>query len=285
MTFAAMASTRREAIRGRRAGVLLTGSAVVIVLLTLVALFAPWLAPHDPNAGDVLAGFAPPSLEHPLGTDAAGRDILSRLIVGSRSSLLGGLLVMLLAGTLGSVLGMLSAWKGGWFDAVLSSALAIVFAFPGAVIALIVVSLFGPSLAVAVITIAVSMAPALARVVRSEALRQKSMPYMRSAWLQGMRGSAIGFRHLVPNVSPIIVAQLATIFGYAMLGIATLSFLGLGVRPPDADWGVMIADGKSAVLQGHPAESLWPGVLLIIAVMAFTTFADSYTARIEERTR
>jgi peptide/nickel transport system permease protein len=285
MTLEAVAVSTRTRVRRRRGDALLITSGAVILVLTAAAILAPWIVLHDPNAGDVLAGFAPPSLEHPLGTDSAGRDILSRIIAGSQSSLLGGLLVMLLAGTLGSALGMLSAWKGGWFDSVLSSGLAIVFAFPGAIIALIAVSLFGPSLTVAVVTIAVSMTPALARVVRAETLRQKSMPYMRSAWLQGMSGATIGFRHLLPNVSPVIVAQLATIFGYAMLGIATLSFLGLGIRPPDADWGVMIADGKAAVLQGHPAESLWAGVMLIIAVMAFTTFADALSARFEGRTK
>lgn len=281
----AYASTARSAIARTKPDVLLLVSGALIALLALMALLAPWITPHDPRAGDVLSGFGPPSAEHWLGTDSAGRDILSRLIAGSQSSLLGGALVTLIAGTLGVVIGMLSAWKGGWFDSTVSSILAIVFAFPGIIIALIAATLFGASLATAIVTVAIPMTPAIARVIRAETLRQRAMPYVQTLWLQGMPGWRIGVRHLLPNVAPIIVAQLAMIFGYGMLGIATLSFLGLGVRPPAADWGVMISDGKPSVLQGHPAESLWAGLLLIIAVMAFTTFADALTARFDRMSR
>lgn len=280
----AHASTARSAIIRRRPDVLLYVSGAIIALLALTALLAPWIAPHDPRAGDVLSGFGTPSWEHPLGTDSAGRDILSRLIAGSQSSLLGGALVMLIAGSLGVLLGMLSAWKGGWFDSVVSSALAILFAFPGIIIALIAATLFGASLATAIVTVAIPMTPAIARVIRAETLRQRAMPYVQTLWLQGMPAWRIGARHLLPNIAPIIVAQLAMIFGYGMLGIATLSYLGLGVRPPAADWGVMISDGKPSVLQGHPAESMWAGIMLIIAVMAFTTFADALTARFDRIT-
>lgn len=284
MTALAALPATRSTRRGN-SDVLLYASGGVIALLLLVALFAPLIAPHDPTAGDVLSGFAPASADHWLGTDAGGRDILSRLIVGSRSSLLGGALVTVIAGSLGALIGMFIAYQGGWVDSTISAGLAVLFAFPGTVIALIAAALLGPSLATAIVTIAISMTPAIARVVRSETLRQRAMPYTRTAWLQGMSGWAVGVRHLLPNVAPIIVAQLATIFGYAMLGIATLSFLGLGVRPPTADWGVMISDGKPGVLQGHPQESLYAGLMLIIAVMAFTTFADALTARFERRLR
>lgn len=267
----------------RRPDTLLYVAGGIIVLLVLVAVFAPWITPYDPEAGDVLSSFGPPSAAHWLGTDSAGRDILSRLIAGSRSSLLGGAVVTLIAGVLGSALALAMAWKGGWFDSVMTAGLAVLFAFPGAIMAIIAATLFGPSLWTAIITTAIPMTPAIARVVRSEALRQRAMPYVSTVWLQGLSGWRVSIRHLLPNVAPIIVAQLATVFGYAMLGIATLSFLGLGIRPPGADWGVMIADGKPSVLQGHPAESLWAGLMIIVAVMAFTVLADEITSRFERR--
>lgn len=285
MTFTFQPASVRGGSFRHRHDVLLYVSGAVIVLLVIVAVLAPWIAPYDPEAGDILTGFAPPSAEHWLGTDSAGRDMLSRLIAGSQSSLLGAALVTVIAGILGSGLAVVMAWKGGWFDSGMMAALAVLFAFPGAIMAILAATLFGPSLWTAIVTTAIPMTPAIARVVRSETLRQRSMPYISTAWLQGLSGWRVSTRHLLPNVAPIIVAQLATIFGYAMLGIATLSFLGLGIRPPAADWGVMISDGKASVLQGHPAESLWAGIMIIIAVMAFTVFADALTARFGRRSQ
>lgn len=251
-------------------------------LLVLVAVFAPLLAPHDPNVGDVLNGFAPPSGEHLLGTDSNGRDILSRLMIGAQSSLLGGAVVTLLATTIGTVIGITSAWNGGRIDTAISAAMAILFAFPGIIAALLASALFGPSLGTAIVAIAIPMLPSVSRVVRSEALRQISLPYIESCRVQGMSVARICLRHVLPNVAPVIIAQVATIFGFAMMGIASLSYLGLGMRPPGADWGVMIASGQPGVIQGHPQESLFAGLVLVVAITAFTVSADAIAARLDK---
>lgn len=251
----------------------------VTIAMVAIAILAPWIAPYDPDTGDVLSGYAPPSAEHLLGTDSAGRDILSRLMVGARSSLLGGAAVTVIAATLGTAIGITAAWKGGRVDAFVSGSLAVLFAFPGIIAALIAAALFGPSLPTAIVAIAIPMLPSVSRVVRAEALRQISMPYIESARVQGLSVMRICFGHVLPNVAPVIMAQIATIFGFAMMGIAALSYLGLGVRPPGADWGVMISAGQSGVLQGHPAESIFAGLALVITITAFTVSADAIAAR------
>lgn len=252
------------------------------LLLVVVAIFAPLIAPHDPNSGDVLDGFAPPSAAHWLGTDSVGRDILSRLIVGAQSSLLGGAIVTLLATSIGTAIGIVSAWNRGRVDTVISASMAILFAFPGIIAALIASALFGPSLGTAIVAIAIPMLPAVSRVVRAEAMRQISLPYVESCRVQGMSVARICLGHVLPNVAPVIVAQVATIFGFAMMGIASLSYLGLGMRPPGADWGVMIASGQPGVVQGYPQESLYAGLALVVAITAFTVSADAISSRLDK---
>lgn len=262
---------------------ILSGIAIATALaLIAIAILAPWIAPHDPNAGDVLNGFAPSSFEHWLGTDSVGRDILSRLMVGARSSLLGGAIVTVLAATVGTFIGISSAWKGGRTDTAISAGMAVLFAFPGLIAALIASALFGPSLGTAIVAITIPMLPSVSRVVRAEALRQISMPYVESCRVQGMSVARICVVHVLPNVAPVIVAQVATIFGFAMMGIASLSYLGLGMRPPGADWGVMIAAGQPGVIQGYPQESLYAGLALVIAITAFTVSADAIAARLDK---
>lgn len=277
----ALLEIRPPGPRQKRWSILSVIAITVTIALVALAILAPWIAPYDPDAGNVLNGFAPPSPEHLLGTDSAGRDILSRLLVGARSSLLGGAVVTVLAATLGTIIGISAAWKGGAVDTFVSGALAVLFAFPGIIAALIAAALFGPSLPTAIVAITIPMLPSISRVVRAEALRQISLPYIESARVQGLSVVRICFGHVLPNVAPVIVAQIATIFGFAMMGIAALSYLGLGVRPPTADWGVMISAGQSGVLQGHPEESIFAGLALVITITAFTVSADAIAARLD----
>jgi peptide/nickel transport system permease protein len=277
----AILERRPAPIKQKRWSILSIIAIVVASTLVVLAVLASWIAPYDPDAGDVLSSFGPPSPEHLLGTDSAGRDILSRLLIGARSSLLGGAIVTVLAASLGTFIGIASAWKGGRVDAAVSGALAVLFAFPGIIAALIAASLFGPSLTTAIIAITIPMLPSISRVVRAEALRQIAMPYIESARVQGLSVTRICFGHVLPNVAPVIVAQIATIFGFAMMGIASLSYLGLGVRPPTSDWGVMISSGQSGVIQGHPEESLFAGIALVITITAFTVSADAIAARLD----
>lgn len=258
----------------RRAGRSGSVALGVVAVLALIGLFAPWVSPHDPNAITLTDAFQGMSAQHPLGTDASGRDLLSRLIWGARSSLAGPLLAMLLATVLGVVIAVVAAWRGGWVDAIISRSVDVLFAFPGVLLAVLVVALFGAGLQMAIAALAVSYVPYIARVVRGAALSERSKPYIMALTIQGVGGFAICARHLVPNLMRLILAQATLTFAYAMVDLAALSFLGLGVQPPTADWGVMVADGQPSVLEGFPQESLFAGALIVVVVAAFNLLGD-----------
>ncbi len=262
-----------------RIGVVGIVSAIVIAVLALVAIFAPLLTPHDPNAIDLLHPFAAPSSEHLLGTDDTGRDLLSRLIAGSRTSLVGPLLVVILEVALGVPLALLAAWRGGIVDGVLSRILDVIFAFPGILLAILVIAFFGAGLRSAVIALAIAHMPYLARVTRGAAIRERRLAYVAALEVQGFSAFRICARHLVPNLVPLIVAQATVSFGYVMIDLAGLSFLGLGVQPPTADWGVMVSAGQQNILAGHPEESLYAGALIVITVCAFTLLGERLADR------
>src|SRR5690349_10457137 len=189
-------------------------SAVVILVLALVAIFAPVLTPHDPNAIDLLHPFAAPSSEHLLGTDDTGRDLLSRLIAGSRTSLVGPLVVVILEVALGVPLALVAAWRGGLVDGVVSRVLDVIFAFPGILLAILVIAFFGAGLKSAVIALAIAHMPYLARVTRGAAIRERRLAYVQALEVQGFSAVRICARHLVPNLIPLIVAQATVSFGY-----------------------------------------------------------------------
>lgn len=252
---------------------------VVCVFVVLVALAAPWLAPHDPNAVDPLNAYAPASAQHPLGTDDLGRDLLSRLIHGARTSLAGPLIVVLAAGTAGSALAIAAAWFGGWFDSLVSRALDVLFAFPGLVMAITVAALFGTGFVTPVVALSLAFVPVIARVMRAAALRERSLPYIEALRVQGFSSWHICLRHLLPNLAPLLVVQAAIGFGYAMIDLASISFLGLGLQPPAADWGLMIANGQPSILAGFPQQSVAAAVAVVVTVVAFTALAERLALR------
>jgi peptide/nickel transport system permease protein len=276
VTTVAVASPARRPFTGRlsRIGPVGIASAVIILALALMAIFAPLIAPYDPNAIDLLHTFAPPSAQHLLGTDDTGRDLLSRLIWGSRTSLVGPLVVVVLEIALGVPLALLAAWRGGWVDGVVSRVLDVLFAFPGILLAILVIALFGAGLKSAVVALAIAHMPYLARVTRGAAIRERRLAYVQALEVQGFSAFRIAARHLTPNLIPLIVAQATVSFGYVMIDLAGLSFLGLGVQPPTADWGSMVSAGEQNILAGHPAESLYAGALIVITVCAFTLLGE-----------
>ncbi len=263
-----------SAARAGRLGPLGVTCAVVIAVLAMVAVFAPLIAPHDPNALDLLHPFAGPSPAHPLGTDDTGRDLLSRLIVGSRTSLLGPLLVVLLSVSLAVPLAIASAWRKGPVDATASRFLDLLFAFPGVLLAILAIAMFGAGLPAAIVALGLAHLPYIARVTRAAALRERELPYVDALRVHGFSGFEICWRHLLPNLAPLIIAQATVSFGYVMVDLAAISFLGLGVQPPSADWGVMVASGEPAILAGHPQQSLYAGILIVITVCAFTILGE-----------
>ncbi|MDW5593400.1 ABC transporter permease [Conexibacter stalactiti] len=246
----------------------------IVAALVVVALAGPWLAPQDPDSVDLLAALQPPSSAHLLGTDGSGRDILSRLLTGARSSLLAPLVVTVVATLLGSVLAIVGAWRGGWVDGVVARLLDVLFSFPGLLLAILAAAVFGTGLTAPVIALCISYVPYVARIVRSAAVRERALPYVSALELQGLAGFAICARHLVPNVATTIGAQAAITFGYAMVDLAAINFLGLGLESTSSDWGVMVAAGQSSILRGRPEEALFAGVAIVIAVVTVNLLAQ-----------
>ncbi|MFI1291305.1 ABC transporter permease [Streptomyces sp. NPDC020792] len=253
-----------------------TGLAALAVLavVAVVSACAPLLAPYDPNRPDLFNALSGSTGSHLLGGDALGRDILSRLMFGARTTLLGPLVTIALSTVVGTALAIVAAWSGGRVDAVISRLLDVLFAVPGIVFALVTVAVVGPGMTGVVLGLAVAYTPYVARVVRSAALRERGLPYVSAAWLQGRSAVAICGRHLLPNLRPLITAQSVSALGFAIIDLAAISFLGLGVQPPAADWGLMVKSGLDGAMRGQPMEAISAGVLIVIVVVAVTVLGD-----------
>lgn len=278
------APSRRGGVPGLRGtGAIGHVAAAVVVLAALVAVFGSWLTPHDPDEISLSDAYLGSTGDHLLGLDSQGRDIVSRLLVGARASLLGPLIVVVLSILVGSVLAIISAWRGGAVDSAISSVLDILFAFPGILLAVLVAAVFGPSLTTAALALAVAYTPYIARVVRAAALRERSQPYIAALSVQGHPSVTICVRHLVPNVLPMIVAQATIVFGYAMVDLAAISFIGLGVQAPGTDWGLMVSGGQAGVLQGYVAEAFAAGLCIVVVVVAFNLLGERLADRSPEQ--
>jgi peptide/nickel transport system permease protein len=270
---------RRRFIPGAEAPLAAVVAGVVIVLLVVVALFAPLIAPADPNAVDLANALEPPSADHVLGTDSSGRDILSRLVVGTRTSLLGPLLVVLISTVVGVALGMLAGYRGGIVDGALSRAWDVMFAFPPLLLAIVIVAAFGPGFWTTTLAIAIIYTPLLARVVRGVVLVEREKAYVDASKVQGYSGIRISLRHVLPNVAPAIAAQATLNFGYALLDLAGLAFLGLGVQPPTADWGQMLTTGRNSLILHSYGEVISASVAIAITVVCFNLVGDALSRR------
>lgn len=278
--FAGRTTARLRAFGGNW---LLVGSAVVLVALLLVAVLAPVIAPLDPNLPDLGNALVPPGGEHLLGTDQAGRDTFSRLLFGARTSLSGPLAIVVISTVLGVLVGLLAGWRGGWIDAALSRVLDILFAFPALLLAILAVSLFGKGLAAPVVAMSIAYMPFIARQVRGLVRSTKSRPFVAAYLVQGFGPGQVAVRIVLPSVAPTILAQAAVMFGYAVLDLSALSFLGLGVQPPTADWGAMINESRGAVLMGQPLTAVLPSLAVILAVVAFNVVGEEFSDRIARR--
>ncbi|MFJ3876121.1 ABC transporter permease [Streptomyces sp. NPDC090077] len=256
---------------------------LLLALFVLVALLAPWITPHDPTfgrLGDTLLG---PGPGHWLGTDQGGHDTLSALIAGTRTSLAGPLAVVVSSTVLGVAVGLFTAWRGGRTDRVAGRVLDVLFAFPALLLAILAVALFGKGTTAPVIAMALAYMPYTARLVRGLALQEKARPYIAAYRVQGHSALFTTVRALLPNIAPTLLAQCTVNFGYALLDLAALSFLGLGVQPPTPDWGAMINQGQAAVLQGEPLSAVVPAVAVVVVVVAFTSVGENLGDRLAGR--
>jgi peptide/nickel transport system permease protein len=249
-------------------------SAGVIALATFLACFGVLIAPFNPTVGNLTNAWVGPSASHVLGFDVDGRDVLSRLLAGTWTSMLGPLFVVAVCIVLGSALAVVAAWRGGALDTFLSSGMDIVFAFPGILLAIVATAVFGAGLTAASIALAIAYTPYVARVLRGAALRERNREYVAALEVQGASSFRICLRHLLPNIAPLIVAQATILFGYAMVTLAAISYLGLGVQPPAPNWGLMVSENQQGILTGAPIPALAGGILIVVVVIAFNLLGE-----------
>jgi peptide/nickel transport system permease protein len=259
--------------------------ALIILLMIGLAVFAPFIAPYDPLETDFAAQFSPPTMAHWLGTDAFGRDLLSRIIYGSRTALLVGFASAFLGATLGAMLGVASAYFGGRIDLVVQRIVEIFLAFPIIILALAVVSILGTGVSNVIMAITVPMIPNCARVVRSSALAVRQMPYIDAARAAGFGYARIIFRHMLPNVMAPYLIMLTAFVGQAILLEASLSFLGLGVAEPTPAWGLMLRGAAVEFAESAPWMAIFPGLAISLGVFAFNLFGDALRDALDPKLR
>jgi peptide/nickel transport system permease protein len=276
---------RRRLLRKRflRRPLAVLGLAVALAFI-LVAILAPWLAPYSPSETDFNATLAPPFTEgHILGTDELGRDMLSRLIWGSRASIQAGVLATGLAMLIAVPIGIVAGYYRGWIDPVIARATDVLLAFPFLILAVGLAAILGPSLTNATIAIGLGAVPGLIRVARGEALGLREEDYVRAAVANGASDVAILGRHVLPNMGSTLIVQATVLIPAAIIGEAVLSFLGLGVQPPTPSWGVMLSDAQSYVSQA-PRLAIFPGLAIFFCSLSFNLLGDGLRDVLDPRT-
>jgi peptide/nickel transport system permease protein len=275
----------RGSLRFARRWPLGAAGAVIIVIMIVCAVAAPLVAPYHPLETDFAAQFSPPGMGHWLGTDAFGRDLLSRLIYGSRTALLVGFASACVGATLGAILGVASAYFGGRIDLVMQRVVELFLAFPIIILALAVVSILGTGVGNVIMAITVPMIPHCARVVRASALGVRHMPYVDAARAAGFGPVRIIFRHMLPNVIAPYLIMLTAYVGQAILLEASLSFLGLGVAEPTAAWGLMLRGAAVEFAETAPWLAIFPGLAISLGVFAFNLFGDALRDALDPKLR
>lgn len=259
-----------RSLRRRPAAVV---AGIVVVLLIAMAVFAPWIAPYDPYAQDLLGRLQPPGAEHWLGTDDYGRDALSRIIFGARISLSAALQAVVLALVLGLPLGVIAGYVGGWINAVFTWLMDALMSAPALVLAITVVAVLGAGITNAMLAVGLVMTPRFYRVARASTMDVRGETYIESAVALGCHPARVVVRHILPNVMPPVVLVIAVSLGTAVAAEASLSFLGLGAMPPAASWGSMLSTAASN-MQLAPFLVWPPGIMIFITVLAFTYLGD-----------
>lgn len=287
MSVAQLAQGRTPAVARRAAGRdwLFFTALVVFALIAVIAVLGPVFAPYDANELYVGPVNGAPSVANLFGTDDLGRDILSRVLVGAGASVFAPIVVVILATLMGVTLAVTGAWFGGWVSGGISRLIDVIFAIPGLVIAVLAVAIFGKGLIAPVVALSIAYIPVIARLSQTAAARELGKPYIAALRVQGVSSLAICFRHLVPAMIPIVAAQVTVGFGYAMLDLAAISFLGLGQQPPAPDWGSMIASGQAGILAGAPEQSVFPAAFVVVTVLAVGIIGARITLWAEEKDR
>jgi len=247
----------------------------VIAAVALAAVAAPVIMPYDPDAPDAEHALEAPSRRHWLGTDLYGRDQLARIVYAGRVDLLVALAATAIALSLGAVLGAVSGYRGGWLDQLLMRVIDTIQAFPSFILAMGIAAALGNSVTNIVIAIAITHVPIYGRLIRGEMLRIREMEYAEAARTVGNRQRRIIFHHLLPNCFPPVIVQATLAMGFAILTVAALSYIGLGIRPPTSEWGAMTAEGAGYIVSGEWWIFLFPGVAIMATVLSFNLVGDA----------
>ncbi|MBA3424937.1 MAG: ABC transporter permease [Rubrobacter sp.] len=261
---------------------------VVVSVFVLMAVFAPLIAPYDPLAQELTGKFKGPSAAHPMGQDELGRDILSRVIYGARISLTAGLAAVAIATTVGTLVGVVAGYFGRWPDSILMRLMDVLLAFPSILLAIVIVSVLGPSLTNAMLAIGVVFIPQIARVVRSAVISVRERDYIEAERALGAGNAQIIFSGVLPNSMAPLIVQATLTLATAILDVAALSFLGLGARAPTPEWGAMLTDafrsGYGVFLQGQHAI-IFPGIAIALCVLSVNFIGDGLRDALDPRSR
>lgn len=255
---------------------------VVLVLIILVAIFAPLIAPYPYALQNSKLSNAGPSREHPLGNDKLGRDILSRLIYGSRQSIMMGVLAVAIAATIGIVIGAVAGFYGGWVDNLCMRLLDIYQAVPMFLLCVSMAAIMGPNLRNAIIALGISIVPGFARIMRASVLTVREKEYVEAARAIDAGDIRIMAQHILPNAIAPLIVQITMAVGSCILAGAALSFIGLGVQPPVPEWGALIADARNE-LREHPTHALYPGICIMLIVLACNLLGDGLRDALDPR--
>ncbi len=254
----------------------------IVLFLLFLGIFGSALAPYDPNEMDFADRFAPPSLEHPMGADDFGRDILSRIMVGARVSLQVGIIAVGIAAVAGTLLGLIAGYSTRLTDEIIMRAMDVLFAFPAILLAIAILAALGKGISNAMIAIGIVYTPIFARIARGSVLAVRGNEFVDAARAIGAGRNRILFRHIFPNsLSPLIV-EVSLSLAFAILAEAALSFFGLGVQPPDPSWGRMLSEGR-AYFRQSVWMGIWPGLAIMITVMGFNFLGDGLRDALDPR--
>ena len=257
-------------------------SLFVLIAIFLVAAFAPLIAPYSYSEQNVLNGYEKPSSAHLLGTDKLGRDILSRIIYGTRQSLQMGVLAVLLGAAIGIIIGSISGYYGSWVDNLLMRFLDIYQAIPMFLLCVALAAILGPSLRNAIIALGLGIVPGYARIMRASVMTVRNTEYIESAKSINCRTVRIIMKHIIPNAIGPMIVQITMGVGSCILAGAALSFIGLGVQPPAPEWGTMISEARN-VMRQHPTHALYPGICIMISVLACNLLGDGLRDALDPR--
>ena len=255
----------------------------ILCMLLLMALLAPVLAPYDPLAQDLYQRLQPPSTDHWFGTDDFGRDILSRIVYGSRISLRIGLIVISLALTGGTLFGLVAGYRGGMVDMLIMRSMDLMLAFPSILLAIAIVAVIGPGIENAILAVSIVLVPQFARLVRSSVLTVREATYVEAARALGATESRLLFYSILPNCTAPLIVQTTLGMGTAILDAAGLSFLGLGAQPPVPEWGAMLSGGRELLLRA-PWVMTFPGLAIFTVVLGLNLFGDGLRDALDPKT-